>query len=343
MVHVLVIGGAGFIGSNAAHHYLKKGCSVSIFDNLSRKGTDKNIEWLKKEHNNRVEMVKADIVHDCKKLKESVQKADIILHLAAQVAVTTSVTNPREDFEINAIGTFNLLEAMRETKSEAILLFSSSNKVYGGMEDIEIIERNGRYEYKNMPYGISETSLLDFHSPYGCSKGAADQYVRDYARIYSLKTIVFRQSCIYGYRQFGIEDQGWVAWFTIAALLGKPITIYGDGKQVRDVLFIDDLVRAFDMAIENISTTKGKIYNIGGGAENQMSLLELLGFLEKFMGTKIVHSFSNWRPGDQPVFVSDIRKAEKEFGWKPKVAVPEGVEKLEKWVKSHKELFDFLN
>ncbi|MDP2918199.1 MAG: GDP-mannose 4,6-dehydratase, partial [bacterium] len=223
-----------------------------------------------------------------------------------------------------------------------ILIFSSTNKVYGGMEDIEIMERNNRHEYKDLPLGIPENRLLDFHSPYGCSKGAADQYVRDYSRIYGLRTVVFRQSCIYGKRQFGIEDQGWVAWFTIAASLDRPITIYGDGKQIRDVLFVDDLIQAFISATKMIDKTVGKIYNIGGGAENTMSLLELIAYLEEMLGKKIAYTFSDWRPGDQPVYVSDIRKAKEEFGWEPTISVKEGVERLADWVSRNKDLFQKL-
>jgi len=336
---ILITGGAGFIGSNVANYYLNKGCEVTIFDNFSRKGTKKNLEWLKKNANGVLKVIKGDITKDISKLKKAVQNKDFIFHLAAQVAVTTSVVDPAEDFLINALGTFNVLEAIRQYNPNAVLLYSSTNKVYGGMEDIEVIERNNRYEYKDYPYGIPENRFLDFHSPYGCSKGCADQYVRDYARIYNLKTIVFRQSCIYGYRQFGIEDQGWVAWFTIATLFDQKITIYGNGKQVRDVLFIDDLVRGYDMAVSN-PATYGKIYNIGGGHKNTMSLLELISFLEEFFNKKISYSFSDWRPGDQPVFVCDISKAKKEFDWEPVVGVKDGVKKLSEWIKDNKNLFE---
>lgn len=335
---VLITGGAGFIGCNAAQHFAEEGSAIIVFDNLSRKGTPLNLKWLQQHY--RITFVKGDI-RDYEAIKDvfvRYPKIDVVLHFAGQVAVTTSVVNPREDFEINALGTFNLLEAMRETKSEAILIDASTNKVYGGMEDIEVVERNGRYEYKDIQNGIPETRLLDFHSPYGCSKGTADQYVRDYARIYGLKTVVFRQSCIQGYRQFGIEDQGWVAWFTIATAFDKQITIYGDGKQVRDVLFIDDLVRAYEMAIEKIDVTKGNVYNIGGGPKNTMSLLELIAFLEKFSGKKVRYSFSNWRPGDQPVFVCDITKAKEEFGWEPMVSIEDGVRRLYDWVNANKDI-----
>lgn len=335
---ILVIGGAGFIGANIANRYIKKGNDVFVLDNLSRRGTEWNLKWL--EQNKNLKFIKRDIRNydELKKLF-STEKFDIVFHMAAQVAVTTSVINPREDFEINALGTFNILEAIRETKQNPIILFASTNKVYGGMTDIKIIEKKGRYMYKDIKGGIKEDRLLDFHSPYGCSKGTADQYMIDYSRIYGLRTVVFRQSCIYGYRQFGIEDQGWVAWFTIAAALGKQITIYGDGKQVRDVLFIDDLLNAYDAAIKNINKVKGQAFNIGGGPKNTMSLLELIAFLEKFFGKKIDLKFSNWRPGDQPVFVCNISKAKKMLGWKPEISPQKGVKLLYDWVKDNLELF----
>jgi CDP-paratose 2-epimerase len=335
----LITGGAGFIGSNLAARLLGRGDEVWIFDNLSRRGTQWNIEQLKKNKN--LHFVKGDTRHydELKKLFSDNRDFDAVFHLAAQVAVTTSVINPREDFEINAFGTFNVLEAIRESKSNPAVLYSSTNKVYGGMTDIKIVEKNGKYAYKDYPKGISEGRILDFHSPYGCSKGTADQYMIDYSRIYGLRTVVFRQSCIYGYRQFGIEDQGWVAWFTIATMLNKPITIYGDGKQVRDVLFIEDLIDGYEAAIKNIDKIKGQAFNMGGGIKNTMSLLELLAFLEKFFGKKIPLKFSEWRPGDQPVFVCDIAKAKKTFGWEPKISPERGVELLYDWVKDNKELF----
>jgi len=336
---ILVTGGAGFIGANAAERFLKRGDKVFVFDNLSRRGTSWNISWLKKYRN--LTFIKGDVrkYADLLKLFKKNRDFDVVLHFAAQVAVTTSVTNPREDFDINALGTFNVLEAIRETKSDPIIMYSSTNKVYGGMTDIKIVEKNGRYAYKDYPRGISEDRLLDFHSPYGCSKGTADQYMIDYARIYGLKTVVFRQSCIYGYRQFGIEDQGWVAWFTIATMLEKNISIYGDGKQVRDVLFIEDLIDAYEAAINNIEKAKGQAFNIGGGAKNTMSLLELIAFLERFFGKNIPFKFGDWRPGDQPVFVCDIAKAKQVLGWEPKTSPEEGVRKLYEWVKDNKKLF----
>jgi len=232
-----------------------------------------------------------------------------------------------------------LLEAIRRRRQPPRLFFTSTNKVYGGMEDIQVVEKGGRYQYRDFAKGIPKGRLLDFHSPYGCSKGAADQYVRDYSRIYRFPTVVFRQSCIYGYRQFGVEDQGWVAWFTIAAALGKPITVYGDGKQVRDILFIDDLCDAYLAAFKKIGKTGGQVYNIGGGHKNQMSLRELLAFLEEFLGKKVPVGKGPWRPGDQPVFVCDIAKAKREFGWEPKVSVKDGVRKLHAWVMQNKALF----
>jgi CDP-paratose 2-epimerase len=340
MSKYLITGGAGFIGCNLASTLLQKGHEVVIFDNLSRKGTDLNIKWLRTR--GRLTLIKGDLRNfdDIRKAFRKTGPVDTVAHLAAQVAVTTSVTNPREDFEINALGTFNLLEAVRQSGGDPVVLFASTNKVYGGMEDIAIVERKGRYQYRDFPDGISEDRLLDFHSPYGCSKGAADQYMHDYARIYGLRTVVFRQSCIYGYRQFGVEDQGWVAWFIIASVLGRPVTVYGDGKQVRDVLFIDDLVNAYLTAERKIKKTAGRVFNIGGGAHNQMSLLELIAFLEEQLGRKLDYSFADWRPGDQPVFVCDVSKAQREFGWKPRTPVNKGVKKLFDWVVENKTLFE---
>ncbi len=335
---ILLTGGAGFIGCNAADYFLKKGYEVTVLDNLSRNGTENNLKWLQGKFPN-VRFVKADVTKDQSILDQEVEKVDAVIHLAAQVAVTTSVLDPRHDFNTNLLGAFNVLEAIRKSKRRPMILYSSTNKVYGGMEDVKIVEKNGRYAYKDLPTGCSEERTLDFHSPYGCSKGGADQYIIDYSRIYGLKTVVFRQSCIYGTRQFGIEDQGWVAWFIIATILGKPLKIYGDGKQVRDVLFVEDLVKCYDMAIKNIDKVSGKAYNIGGGPENQLSLLELISYLEEFLGKKIRYTFHDWRPGDQKVFVCNISKAKREFGWEPKIGVKEGVKKLFDWVNENKKLF----
>jgi CDP-paratose 2-epimerase len=336
---ILITGGAGFIGVNSAHCFAKKGHRVVIFDNLSREGSRKNLEWIQSECE--VDFFKGDLRRfvNLADVFSANGKFDLILHLAAQVAVTTSVTDPNDDFEINALGTFNLLEATRRYSSNAAFIYSSTNKVYGEMEDLNIIKNNGRYMYQDLSEGVDETRNLDFHSPYGCSKGAADQYCRDYHRIYGLKTIVLRQSCIYGYRQFGIEDQGWVAWFCIASALGKPITIYGDGKQIRDVLFIDDLIIAFELAYKNRRKAAGQIFNIGGGPKNTMSLHELLEFLENQKGEKIPIKYDDWRPGDQKVFVGNITKAKNELGWEPTINPVKGVEKLYQWVTDNKDLF----
>ncbi len=266
--------------------------------------------------------------------------SDLVLHLAGQVAVTTSVTDPRMDFEVNALGTFNLLEAARAAGVRAPIIFSSTNKVYGGMEDVGVVVRDGRYAYDGLPDGVGESRGLDFHSPYGCSKGAADQYVRDYHRIYGLNTVVFRQSCIYGYRQFGMEDQGWIAWFTIAAQLGRPITVFGDGMQVRDVLFVDDLIDAFDAAAAKIDRSSGNVYNIGGGPSNVLSLVELLAHIEGRLGAPIPAARDDWRPGDQRVYISDIRRAKEHLGWAPTVSKGQGLTLLYDWVAENRSLFE---
>ena len=338
--HYLVTGGAGFIGSNYVHRLLSRGERVTVFDNLSRAGAPLNIEWLRSTHGEGSFQLIVGDIRDADKLAQVTRDVDIILHLAGQVAVTTSVVDPRSDFEDNALGTFNVLEAARLSGRKPIVIYASTNKVYGGMEEVRVEEGSTCYKYADLPFGVPETQPLDFHSPYGCSKGAGDQYVRDYHRIYSLNSVVFRQGCIYGPRQFGIEDQGWVAWFVIAALLGKPITIYGDGKQVRDVLYVDDLLDAYDSAIANITTAAGQVYNIGGGPANTLSIWqEFAPLLEKLLGRKIPVERGDWRPGDQHVYVSDIRKAERYLGWQPQVSVEEGVRHLFEWVKSNQQLF----
>jgi CDP-paratose 2-epimerase len=336
----LITGGAGFIGSNYVHRLLTRGEGVTIYDNLSRAGASKNLAWLEETFGkDGIRLIVGDVA-DGAHLTDAAKDADVIVHLAGQVAVTTSVTNPREDFEANALGTFNALEAARTSGRDPIFVYASTNKVYGEMEDVALAEDPTRYRYADLEHGCPESQPLDFHSPYGCSKGTGDQYVRDYSRIYGLRSVVFRQSCIYGPRQFGIEDQGWIAWMTIAAVTGKRITIYGDGKQVRDVLFVDDLLDAYDAAIEKIDLAAGKVYNIGGGAENVMSIwVEFGPLLEKLLGKEILVARDDWRPGDQKVFYADIRKAEHELGWKPRIGVEEGVERLFRWVKENQELF----
>jgi len=327
----LIVGGAGFIGINAAYRYAQRGNAVTILDDFSRAGTAQNADWLLSQFPE-IQVVRADIRNDQSALDAAAADSDVLLHLAAQVAVTTSVVNPRTDFEINALGSFNVLEAVRKAPRPPIVLYSSTNKVYGGMEDVAIASDGGRYCYRDLPHGVPETRQLDFHSPYGCSKGAADQYVRDYARIYGLRTLVFRQSCIYGPHQFGIEDQGWVAWFALRSLLDQPVTIYGDGQQARDVLFVDDLLAAFDAALERIEQVSGRVYNIGGGPANILSLLDLVNLLNQWNPAKVRYSFGDWRPGDQRVYISDIRRAERELGWRPATSPQQGVRLMYDWM-----------
>ena len=337
----LVTGGAGFIGCNYVNRLLDRGDQVTIYDNLSRRGTEANVAWLHEAHGDKAFRLVVGDVRDCDSLSEAVRNSDVIVHLASQTAVTTSVADPRSDFEHNAWGTFNVLEAARNAGNQPILLYASTNKVYGGMEDIVVVEQEGGYAYRDFSEGISEAQPLDFHSPYGCSKGCGDQYARDYARIYSLPTVVLRQSCIYGPRQMGVEDQGWVAWFVIAAITRQPITVFGNGKQVRDVLFVDDLLDAYDAAVAYIDVAAGQVYNIGGGPEHTMSIWAGFGsILEKLMGHPISVTYADWRPGDQHIYVSDIRKAERELGWRPQVGVEEGVQRLYEWVIANRCLFE---
>jgi len=336
----LVTGGAGFIGCNYVHRLLRRGDHVVILDNLSRRGAEANVAWLRDEHGGDGFELRVAYVRDDRALVEAVDGVDVVVHLAGQTAVTTSVQDPRSDFQDNALGTFNVLEAARKASSHPVVLYASTNKVYGEMTEAAVVEKDTRYAYADRPEGVSEEQPLDFHSPYGCSKGAGDQYVRDYARIYGIPTVVFRQSCIYGPRQMGVEDQGWVAWFVIAAVQGEPITIYGDGKQVRDVLYIDDLLDVYDAAVERISTVKGRVYNVGGGPTHTMSIwAEFQPMLEELVRRSIAVSYDDWRPGDQRIFVSDIRRAEEELGWHPRVGVREGLRRLHAWVTENRELF----
>jgi CDP-paratose 2-epimerase len=333
---VLVTGGAGFIGSNLVSNLLADQFDVTVFDAFLRRGNYDNIALLQRHpQSSRLRLVNGD-VRSSKAIQNAVADADIIFHLAGQVAVTSSVTDPRVDFDTNALGTFNLLEAARLSGRRPTIVFSSTNKVYGGIEDIAIVEEPDRYRLRDYPNGIAETQPLDFHSPYGCSKGAADQYVRDYARIYGLPTVVFRMSCIYGPRQFGTEDQGWVAHFIISALRGQPITIYGNGKQVRDVLFIDDLVRAFRLAADNIDKVAGEVFNVGGGPGNTLSVWSEFGeLLSALAGEKIEVTFDDWRPGDQPCYISDIKKISDRLGWRPLVDKETGIGRLWDWAAEH--------
>lgn len=336
---IFITGGAGFIGSNSADYFLSRGHDVTIFDNLSRVGGPANLQWLRQRHGERLTFVRGD-VRDYEALCLAIGGADVALHLASQVAVTTSVQDPRDDFEINALGTFNVLEAVRHHAPQAAVLYASTNKVYGGMEEVGIMEKDGRYAYASFPHGIPESYPLDFHSPYGCSKGAGDQYMLDYARIYGLRTLVFRQSCIYGPRQFGVEDQGWVAHFVIAAAHERPITIYGDGRQVRDLLHVSDLIRAYELGIERIDALKGTAFNVGGGPANTLSVWSEFGpLLQSLAKRPLTVNYGDWRPGDQRVFIADIRKAHEQLGWQPAISPAEGIRALYHWVENNPALF----
>ena len=336
----LITGGAGFIGSNYARRLIDKGAAVTIFDNLSRDGAESNLAWLQNETGKKsFEFIKGD-VRNFEDISAAAKGKEVIIHLAAQVAVTTSVENPRHDFEVNAGGTFNVLEAARLNNLHPTLIYASTNKVYGELEDLEIIEEPTRYQFKYLKEGVDESRPLDFHSPYGCSKGAGDQYVRDYARIYDIPTTVFRQSCIYGTRQFGIEDQGWVAWFVIAVLKNHPLKIYGNGKQIRDLLFVDDLLDAYDLAVKSPEIAKGQVFNVGGGPKNSISIwVEFSKILEELAGHEIPVEFREWRPGDQKVYVSNIKKCQTELGWTPKTDVRKGLAVLFDWVTENMNLF----
>ena len=331
--NILITGGAGFIGTNLANRLLENGHEVTVFDNLSRPGVEKNLEWLMTHHDN-LNVIIAD-VRDYVKLEEAVNEASHIFHLAAQVAVTTSITEPVFDFEVNLKGTLNLLEAIRTSNHLPSLIFTSTNKVYGDLNDIGIKKNTTRYypvDSSLEKSGINEERSLDFHSPYGSSKGAADQYILDYARTYGLKNIVFRMSCIYGPHQFGTEDQGWVAHFILKALKNEQIILYGDGMQVRDILYVEDLINAFELAWENIDQLKGKVFNIGGGPGNVVSLLELVKRLESYQTEKIKVTFKDWRKGDQKYYVSDYSRFGDATGWSPDVSFIKGVEKLYNWL-----------
>jgi CDP-paratose 2-epimerase len=333
----LITGGAGFIGCNLARRLLTIGARVRIFDSLARPGVTRNLQWLCQQFGDCVEFVRGD-VRNAAQVAAALDGAAVVYHLAAQVAVTSSVAEPREDFEVNAMGTLNVLEAARAAPDPPVIIFASTNKVYGELADVQTEERNGRYTYPDLRHGIGERQSLDFHSPYGCSKGAADQYVRDYARIYGLSTAVLRLSCTYGTRQFGNEDQGWIAHFVISACLGRPLTIYGDGRQVRDALYVDDLLDAFNLATDHADRIRGAVFNIGGGPQHTISVLELVGLLEARLGRRVDVRFDAWRPGDQRVYISDIRRARQVLGWSPRVPVTEGVDRLLQWVQANEDL-----
>lgn len=331
---VLITGGAGFIGTNVAHRLLAAGHEVLIFDNLSRPGVEQNLQRLCMHHGKRVRVCVADI-RKASAIRKAVQQASQVFHFAAQVAVTTSVRDPQEDFEINALGTLHLLEALRQLTQPPPLVFTSTNKVYGNLQDGTLCKQGTRYVPTDRALrlmGINEECPLAFHSPYGCSKGAADQYVLDYARIYGLPAVVFRMSCIYGPHQCGTEDQGWVAHFLMRALTRTPITLYGNGLQVRDILFVDDLVNALLLAQTHMSALAGQVFNIGGGTANTTSLLELLALIAEIHGQKPVIRFAAWRPGDQKYYASDIQRFSTATGCIPQVRVRQGVAALYTWL-----------
>lgn len=330
----LITGGAGFIGTNLARHLLDAGEEVILFDNLSRQGTERNLEWLQSRYCDRLQ-VKIGDIRDRVALRTCVQDARFVFHFAAQVAVTTSLADPLSDFDINAGGTLGLLEEIRNAPVPPGLVFTSTNKVYGALDDLSVSPDRTRYRPDNPQIeqnGIDESRNLEFHSPYGCSKGAADQYVLDYARTFGLSALVFRMSCIYGPHQYGTEDQGWLAHFLIRAMDEQPITLYGDGKQVRDVLFVEDLVDALRRARANASTLAGQAFNMGGGSENTISLLELIDLMRRECGLPAETLRAEWRQADQRYYVSDSTRFRKATGWQPKVGVKEGVRRLHEWL-----------
>jgi CDP-paratose 2-epimerase len=331
---VLITGGAGFVATNVAHRLLSSGRQVILFDNLSRAGVEQNAKWLRDTHGTLVRLQLGD-VRDRDAVARVVRQAGQVYHFAAQVAVTTSLVDPFLDFDVNARGTLNLLEAVRACDDPPSVLFTSTNKVYGDLEDIGLQRAATRYEPRDPALrarGISEARCLEFHSPYGCSKGVAEQYVLDYARTFGLRAVVFRMSCIYGPHQFGTEDQGWVAHFLIAARHGRPLTVYGDGLQVRDVLFVEDLVEAMLLAQANIDQLAGEAFNIGGGPANTTSLVELLDLLGEIIGDRPLADLEPWRPADQRYYVSDTRKFQRATDWRPRTSVREGVCRLYDWL-----------
>jgi len=339
MKTILISGGCGFLGSNIAYHLKDKGYRICVLDNLSRVGSEKNLEWLKAEAN--VTFYKADVRHaeEVDKVFQEVMP-DVVFHLAGQVAMTTSIANPRLDFEINALGTLNMLEAIRLHKKDCTIVYSSTNKVYGDLEQYTFEEQAARYIVKEMPDGCDENERLNFHSPYGCSKGSADQYILDFSRLFGIKGIVFRHSTIYGGRQFATYDQGWIGWFCQQALEIKknpgrePFTISGNGKQVRDVLHVDDAVRLYTSCVDLADTLRGNVFNIGGGMKNSLSLLELFAMLEQRLDIRMQYRQLPPRESDQKVFVANINKISQLTGWTPQVSKEMGIDKMLEWLQS---------
>jgi CDP-paratose 2-epimerase len=337
---LLITGGCGFLGSNLASDALDRGDELMVFDNLYRNGSRENLKWLHQQGTFTFEHGDIRNQNDITKVIHSFQP-DAIFHLAGQVAMTTSISNPRMDFEVNVVGSHNLLDAVRQYSPEAIVVYSSTNKVYGDLEQYRYEETETRYKCFDYPDGFDEHTQLDFHSPYGCSKGAADQYMLDYARIFGLKTVVFRHSSMYGCRQFATYDQGWVGWFCQKALeasrgeLNDPFTISGSGKQVRDVLHADDMKKLYMTAIKNIDNAKGHAFNIGGGIDNSLSLLELFIMLEDMLNINLRYIHIPVRESDQRVFVADIRKVNNLLGWQPEVSARVGVGRMIEWMRGN--------
>jgi CDP-paratose 2-epimerase len=331
---IVVVGGAGFIGSNLADSFLVEGRDVVILDNLSRPGVVENLRWLQDRYGDLVHPVIEDI-RDVKAITPVFRNASAVFHFAAQTAVTTSLARPVDDFEVNALGTVNVLEAIRSVAPQARIIFSSTNKVYGNLSDLQVMQLAERYEPADRAvasHGIGEDQRLDFCTPYGCSKGVADQYVLDYAKSYGLRTAVLRMSCIYGPRQFGTEDQGWVAHFLIRAQRGEPISVYGDGRQVRDILHVQDAVSAYRLLLGQIDAAQGRAYNLGGGPANAVSILTVLREIEQIMGRKLSVDHSEWRSGDQVYFVADTRRLQRTLGWRSTIAWREGLRDLHDWL-----------
>ncbi len=334
----LITGGCGFVGSNLGAEVLKRKEELFVVDNLYRYGSQKNLEWL--ERMGKFDFIHSDIrnYNDVEEIIKKI-KPDVIFHLAGQVAMTTSLSNPRFDFEINALGTNNLLESVRKYSPDSIILYSSTNKVYGDLEYLTYEEKEKRYVCKEYPNGFDETLRLDFHSPYGCSKGAADQYLLDYYRMFGIKTVVFRHSSMYGGRQFATYDQGWIGWFVQKALeiktdkLKEPFTVSGNGKQVRDLLHVDDVVDLYFKSSDNIEKVKGEAFNIGGGIENSLSILELFDLLENELQIKMEYKKIAPRQSDQKIFVADITKIQSMLGWQPRIDKFSGIDSMIEWVK----------
>lgn len=339
--NILITGGAGFIGSNLAQRLLATADTrVRIFDDLSRPGVEHNLTWLQRvPGSERLEFLRGD-VQNASHVTAAVKGVTEIYHLAAQVAVTTSIDQPRHDLEVNVLGTFNVLEAARLSPRRPFLLFTSTNKVYGGLQRVPVAVAGTRYRAKDSAFlGVDESEALDFHSPYGCSKGAADQYVRDYARIYGLAAVVFRMSCIAGQRQFGTEDQGWVAHFLYSVLDGKPITVYGDGFQVRDILHVDDLVDAMQAVYLARARTAGNVYNVGGGIERAISVIEMLRLISQQTGVEPILHFDKLRPGDQPLYISDTTRISAHTGWRPARSCVQTLASIHQFWRTHHDLF----